>query len=70
MTLGPAAAIGDWTKEVSGRSENHSAKSVNEAGAELGFRDTERTEQPSPLCPECRCQESCPWRGAQHQANL
>lgn len=34
MTLGPAVALGVWTKEVSGRSENHSVKSVNEAGAE------------------------------------
>lgn len=46
MTLGPAVALGVWTKEVSGRSENHSVKSVNEAGAELAFRVTARTYGP------------------------
>lgn len=44
VTLELAAATGDKTKEVPGRSENHSAKSVKKPGVELALRDTEGAE--------------------------
>ena len=62
VTLGPAAVTGVETKEVSGKSESHSAKSVNKPGADLALRDTEGAGIAliSLLRAQMSGQQSCP----------